>query len=302
MSLDENSPFYVPREKLGPDVILDKGVYPDRFYSKENYCTPDKWMGTLMTVDGTKPNKNVRMRYCPKGVGENHLAKTPLHAIRWAILEYTKPGDTVLDPFMGSGTTGIEAMIHGRKTVGCEFEFGEKVTIPQLSCFGERGNHWELYLGDAEEQLDNVKNKSCTLVNFSNPYPDGGDESVVSIKKQKDGSITDRKLGQYKKEGNSGSMKSTQEYWDKMKAIQDKSCEKLKVGGHAVFVIKDMMKKKQVWELHRMLADLMPDNMEHIGTFALPHYPPTLFMSTYEDRWGTRPPLEQVCPIFRKIR
>ncbi|MCS1384399.1 DNA methyltransferase [Lysinibacillus sphaericus] len=38
----------------------------------------------------------------------------------WAINKFTKVGDTVLDPFMGSGTTAVEAMILGRNVIGTD--------------------------------------------------------------------------------------------------------------------------------------------------------------------------------------
>ena len=34
----------------------------------------------------------------------------------------TKPGDTILDPFMGSGTTGVACMQTGRKFIGIEID------------------------------------------------------------------------------------------------------------------------------------------------------------------------------------
>jgi DNA modification methylase len=37
-----------------------------------------------------------------------------------AILAGCKPGGTVLDPFSGSGTTGLAATKHGRKYVGID--------------------------------------------------------------------------------------------------------------------------------------------------------------------------------------
>ena len=33
-----------------------------------------------------------------------------------------KPGDVILDPFMGSGTTGVACMNLGRKFIGIEIE------------------------------------------------------------------------------------------------------------------------------------------------------------------------------------
>ena len=37
-----------------------------------------------------------------------------------AIEAFSKPGDIVLDPYMGGGTTVVEALVRGRKAVGCD--------------------------------------------------------------------------------------------------------------------------------------------------------------------------------------
>src|SRR5438046_6012608 len=37
-----------------------------------------------------------------------------------AIDAFTQPGDYVLDPFMGGGTTVIESLAAGRKVLGCD--------------------------------------------------------------------------------------------------------------------------------------------------------------------------------------
>lgn len=39
---------------------------------------------------------------------------------RWAILEYSKQGDVILDPFSGSGTTAVESMVHGRNAIALD--------------------------------------------------------------------------------------------------------------------------------------------------------------------------------------
>jgi len=42
--------------------------------------------------------------------------------MRWAIENYTNEGDTILDPFMGSGTTGVACVQTGRNFIGCEID------------------------------------------------------------------------------------------------------------------------------------------------------------------------------------
>jgi site-specific DNA-methyltransferase (adenine-specific) len=36
----------------------------------------------------------------------------------------TQPGETIFDPFMGSGTTGVACMQLGRNFIGCEIDPG----------------------------------------------------------------------------------------------------------------------------------------------------------------------------------
>jgi DNA modification methylase len=48
---------------------------------------------------------------------------------RWAILKYTQPGEFVLDPFAGSGTTLVEAVLLRRNALGAEFD-----KLSQLLC------------------------------------------------------------------------------------------------------------------------------------------------------------------------
>jgi DNA modification methylase len=49
-----------------------------------------------------------------------HFAVMPPELVEPCILAGSAPGDTVLDPFTGSGTTGAVALAHGRSFVGTE--------------------------------------------------------------------------------------------------------------------------------------------------------------------------------------
>ena len=67
-----------------------------------------------------KRNKRSVWQVNVKGYKEAHFATYPTELIEPCILAGSKEGDTVLDPFSGSGTTGEVALKHGRNYVGLE--------------------------------------------------------------------------------------------------------------------------------------------------------------------------------------
>ncbi len=57
-----------------------------------------------------------------RGEGNDHPTVKPLALMRWLVRLVTPPGGTVLDPFMGSGTTGMAAKEEGFEFVGVELD------------------------------------------------------------------------------------------------------------------------------------------------------------------------------------
>lgn len=49
-----------------------------------------------------------------------HPTQKPVELMAYLIKTYTNPGDTILDFAMGSGTTGVAALLEGRKFIGIE--------------------------------------------------------------------------------------------------------------------------------------------------------------------------------------
>lgn len=103
-----------PKEDWG-DRVINSGAFrghpnerpgqsrPDRACNPKGVPPKDWWVvNTSAGVD------------TPAGA---HFATYPIELILRPILAATAPGDTVLDPFGGSGTTAIAAALHGRNAV-----------------------------------------------------------------------------------------------------------------------------------------------------------------------------------------
>ena len=58
---------------------------------------------------------------CPKGMDKGHPCEKPLALMKWC-LGFLPDAHTILDPFMGSGTTGIACVRLGRHFIGIELE------------------------------------------------------------------------------------------------------------------------------------------------------------------------------------
>jgi len=76
-------------------------------------------------------------------VKSNHVEKTehpcqfPVELIERLVLALTKEGDWVFDPFLGSGTTVVASVRHGRKGAGAE-------TLPDYVALARRRIEAEL--------------------------------------------------------------------------------------------------------------------------------------------------------------
>lgn len=95
---------------------------------------PLKSSGTLTgRVDGSLGLNSPRAgagRGTPRR--NTHPTKKSIALMRYLIRLITPPGGIVLDPFCGSGTTGIAALLEGRKFIGCELGGDDGEYLPIL--------------------------------------------------------------------------------------------------------------------------------------------------------------------------
>lgn len=82
---------------------------------------PGKTNGNMKAVgNGETRNRRSVWTVATRPYKGAHFATFPPALIEPCILAGSRPGDTVLDPFMGSGTTAAVALQHGRQYLGCE--------------------------------------------------------------------------------------------------------------------------------------------------------------------------------------
>jgi len=83
---------------------------------------------------------------------------------RWAISKYSNLGDFVLDPFCGSGTTLVEAILHGRSGVAIDIDpFARLLTKVKTAYYSEA------VLADIGYVIDQIRDKCRRVLPKYNP-------------------------------------------------------------------------------------------------------------------------------------
>lgn len=108
-----------------------------RGHSRRHQGFNDRWYA--MTVEEQMADgANLRSIWwiSPAQYAEAHFAVMPEKLAQICILAGTKPGDTVLDPFTGSGTVGVVALRYQRNFVGIELN-PEYVALAERRIIGD---------------------------------------------------------------------------------------------------------------------------------------------------------------------
>lgn len=94
----------------------------DRGHPSKQQNNFHKYMGTKKALEKAEIGRNKRDVWIVPTMSfpGAHFATFPSRLIEPCILAGSRPGDTVLDPFCGSGTTLLVALQHGRKGIGIE--------------------------------------------------------------------------------------------------------------------------------------------------------------------------------------
>lgn len=91
-----------------------------------------------------------------KASEEKHIAPYPLEIPKRLILLYSYPNETILDPFSGSGTTGIAAENYGRNYIGIDHN-EEYIKLAKNNIDANK-QQIELYFEEVDEIKQKVQN------------------------------------------------------------------------------------------------------------------------------------------------
>jgi modification methylase len=110
------------------EIIWDRKVSPNLRNDVLSPCTERIWWITKGKPRVYKDNVEEAYRtevwgIPPRG-GIDHPAPFPVELPLNCILLTTQPGDVVLDPFLGSGTTGEACLMSNRSIIGIEMDEG----------------------------------------------------------------------------------------------------------------------------------------------------------------------------------
>lgn len=98
--------------------LYDESANPDGWFTKEDWI---KWARGCW-IDIQEIDVLSGYKAAKENQDEKHVCPLQLEVIRRCVKLYTAPGDLVMDPFMGIGSTACVALEQGRRAVGFELK------------------------------------------------------------------------------------------------------------------------------------------------------------------------------------
>jgi DNA modification methylase len=120
--LSKSDRYFYDNEAIKEDAITSPAIRDKHAEGYQaDYSKGDRFSSgaRVYGADGRR-NKRSVWTVCTKPYKGAHFAVYPTELIRPCVLAGSRPGDVVLDPFNGSGTTGFVSMEERRKYIGID--------------------------------------------------------------------------------------------------------------------------------------------------------------------------------------
>lgn len=184
-----------------------------------------------------------------------HPAMFPVELCRRLIEIYTRKGDVVLDPFMGSGSAIIAARDLERKGIGFDInpDFVElaKKRLSQQKLIHLGVEEPDVYCEDAKNLLRYVKPNSVDLVITSPPYWNiHTRKRTADYKEPRPYSSLERDLG---------NISDFNRFIDELKSIFEKVHTVLKGGKRCIVIVMDIRQGSKFIPFHMNIVNMMSE-------------------------------------------
>lgn len=309
---------YVNKVGVTEEIQYRNIGIPDDYHCDCEYCTGN-YLGEIYCNDQDKYySQRARNHYYYKDNAQGKADKDNTHicpghwqGYRFAVQQFSKEGDWIFDPTVGTGTSIIEAINHGRNGVGIELEYPHitrnhiQVQIDNGTAKGKS----QVIHGDAR-QTDKLltengyKHGQFSLIMNGTPYPKLGGLSSDAPERGMDPAKKKERLIHYENDASMGLLKGDV-YWNIITTMYNDSAKFLCKGGKLVIIIKDMVNQKKAYLLHKYVVDRILEqnpSMKYYGMFMHKHLPATMFMSTYPKMYPeVKIPLYQTAVVLEKV-
>lgn len=184
-----------------------------------------------------------------------HPAMFPVELCRRLIQLYTKKGDLVIDPFVGSGSTLVACKELGRRGVGIDinekFVKLAKKRLSQESLYTSEIEDHKVYTDDAINLLNYVEAESADLCITSPPY------WMVHLRKRSADYKQPRPYSQLPRD--LGNITDYQTFMAELKRVFEKVYMALKTGKRCIVIVMDIRVLNKFIPYHMDIADIMKE-------------------------------------------
>ncbi len=191
----------------------------------------------------------------PLDNSNTHPASFPVALSQRLIKIFTKPGEWVLDPFMGSGSTAVASIIEQRNCAGIELsnqfyeESKNRIKMLSLEELSNSSIECNLFNGNSLDIEKYVAASSIDLCVTSPPYWD-----VLNRKRSAD----KKPMRNYSdSDNNLGNILEYEDFLDKIRQVFAKVWLSLKDGGYCAVVVMDIRKGSRFYPLHSDISSFM---------------------------------------------
>jgi len=293
------------------EKLLVRSNIPEDYHCTCKYCTGN-FLGEIYDVKNDKYYSNFCRRSYYDMSLPKHIAPGHFQLYRWSVQNLINESCNVFDPTVGTGTAIVEAINHGRNGIGIELEYPD-ITIGNIKFQYTRENDkptgkYLMIHGNAKDLKrllieKGVKEKSIQLIVNGPPYlTEGGKSSDAPERKNINTGRDD--TFDYANNESFGKL-SGEKYWEMIMNMYLDCIPFMKKGAKLVFAIKDLVRNKKAYLLHKMVVDNLlekTNELKYYGCIIHKHIPQTFTMRTYRKRFPeVKIPLYQTGIILEKI-